>query len=166
MEGGRRRFVYSTGRLLACALVPFVLVLWVACSNPTNDASDSDSAAATDTETTEPLTWMEEQVCKKWSRYHAYDGSSQYYAFAADRKACAFEFTSSGSRVDVKCYVYWRLVPTADDDVYDIEVTYSSGSTYAMAEYHYAADEVWRGGYSNLVMRPSTTSRTCGCDWQ
>ena len=51
--------------------------------------SEVDSAAA--------LAFFEEKLVGGWSRYHSYDGSTQYVIFDSDRTACKWEETSSGS---------------------------------------------------------------------
>jgi hypothetical protein len=115
----------------------------------------------------EPLSWMEEQIAQKWSRYHGYDDSYMYYIFRDDRTACYFEISSSGSRRDNKCYVHWELDednPVASNVFAVMVKTSSGGSLYFIGEYHYVLNEIWKGGYSNLDMFPSTTSRDCECD--
>jgi hypothetical protein len=115
----------------------------------------------------EPLSWMEEQVAQKWHRYHAYDDSDMYYIFRDDRTGCYFEITSSGSRRGNTCYVYWELDeenPVASN-VFKVMVKLSSGGTlYSIGDYHYVDNEIWKGGYSNLDMFPSSTSRDCECN--
>lgn len=110
---------------------------------------------------TEELTFFEEDMAHKWSRYHAYDGSYQYYIFKDDRTACYFEITSSGSRTNQRSYTHWKLEETSTSNVFDIVLTSSSGSTRSLDEFHYPENEIWYGGSSSLDMFPSTTSRTC-----
>lgn len=105
------------------------------------------------------LNMFEESLAKKWSRYHGYDDSYEYFIFNSDRTGCYFEITSSGSRVNERSYSNWKLSEeSAGATVFDIVL---NGSTASSHEFHYATDEIWYGGYSNLDMSPSSTSRTC-----
>lgn len=114
----------------------------------------------------EPLSWLEEEAAQKWSRYHAYDGSYMYYILNGDRTACYFEISSSGSRKNNKCYTNWEidetLTKTIDGAVaYALKIEGSGLTSY----FSYVNDVIYKGGYSNLGMGPSTSSRDCECDW-
>ena len=113
----------------------------------------------------EPLSFFEEELVSKWSRYHAYDDSYMYYIFHSDRTGCYFEITSSGSRVSQSHYVYWGLDEDnpVGNNVFLIQYkTSSMTDIYTSSnEYHYNEDEIWKGGYSNLIMYHSSTSRDC-----
>lgn len=110
-----------------------------------------------------PLTFFEEELAGKWYRYHDYDGSSDYMIFYADRTGCKWEEDyGTDRREDETTYYYWELVDRGDN-VFTISYRSSpEGSLYESSnEYHYNTDEVWRGGYSNLVMGRSTTTKEC-----
>ena len=127
------------------------------------DGGGSEEEAGGGGSAADPLSFFEEQVVGKWSRYHAYDDSTMYYIFNGDRSACYFEYTSTSSRRDEKTYVKWELneASPVGTNVYKIVFTYSSGGTTDGNEFHYLTDEIWKGGYDNLVMTPSSTSRDC-----
>lgn len=114
----------------------------------------------------EPLSFFEEQLVGKWSRYHGYDDSYNYYIFYSDRMGCKFDITSTGSRENEYTYYWWGLDEEnpVGNNVFEIIVrTSQGGEGYSTAEYHYNEDEVWMGGYDNLVMTRSSTSRECSC---
>ena len=112
---------------------------------------------------TEPLTSVEQQLVGKWARYHAYDGSYRFRIYYSDRTGCEFEVSSSGYRSGEACYVNWEL-NSLGSNVYAIERTSTTGGTYAGDEFHYTLDQVWQGGYDNLVLTPYTGSYDCNCD--
>jgi len=130
---------------------------------------DSSSPATGDngssTITPDPLTFMENDFAHKWRRYHSFDGSSQYFVFNTDRTGCYFEVSSSGSQSNQSNYVHWELNEASPlgTNIFQL-VTQSSPAAalyYRADEFHYAPNELWKGGYSSLKMYPSTTTRDC-----
>jgi hypothetical protein len=111
----------------------------------------------------EPLTFFEEQIVSAWSRYHAYDGSTDYLVLNSDRSACFWEKTNSGSKTDYRSYKYWKLVEKSGAS--NVFFVYwgggNSNNSNSGFEYYYTKNEVWRGGYSNLVMTKSRTAVSC-----
>lgn len=111
----------------------------------------------------EPLTTMEEGLVGKWTRYHAYDGSTQYFVFRTDRTACYFERPSSGGRINEYAYSHWELdeASPVGSNRFRIVMTYEGGGTSDLHVFAYGADRVYYGGYDNLAMAPSATSEDC-----
>ncbi len=140
--------------LLIAVLAGFVLIS--ACKK--NDSTNPS-------ETMEPFSWLEEEAAQKWSRYHSSDGSTMYYILKGDRTACYFEKTSSGSRRDNRCYTNWYIDESntktfGGHDAYALKLEGSGITSY----YSFVTNRIYLGGYSNLGMSPSTTSRECECD--
>lgn len=112
-----------------------------------------------------PLTFFEQELVSKWSRYHSYDGSTDYMIFRADRTGCKFEYSSSSSRTDNDNITYWALEDQGNN-IFRLRLKGPNISSEPLGylsshEYHYLTDEIWRGGYENLRMHHSTTSRDC-----
>jgi hypothetical protein len=108
----------------------------------------------------EELNFFENDMLGKWSRYHSYDGSTMYYIFNDDRTACYWEQVSS-SRRDKKSYVHWELVDKGNNNFSIMVKGSESGSLYSIGVFKYAPNELWKGGYSNLKMFRSNTSKEC-----
>ena len=112
----------------------------------------------------EPLSFFEEELVSKWARYHAYDGSTDYFIFNSDRTGCKFTIESNYSRTSTSTYVYWGLDEDnpVGNNVFLIQYKTAGGTVYTSGhEYHYNEDVVWYGGYSNLDMYHSTSSYDC-----
>ena len=126
------------------------------------DCEDGDCDDETACADVEELTFFEEEVSGKWYRYHSYSGSSQYIILYNDRTGCKWEEDSgSNRRESVSNYVHWELTDIGSN-VFRIDYkTSPTGSLFGIDEYRYATDVIWRGGYSNLVMRRSTTTKEC-----
>jgi len=121
--------------------------------------------AANPAATVKALTVSEEALAGKWSRYHAYDGSTDYFIFKTNRTGCKWTEPDGGGRTSSKSFTNWSLDeanPVAPS-VYRIVYTYTgSTSPYTSDdEFHYLLDQLWLGGYDNLVNTPSTTSLDC-----
>jgi hypothetical protein len=108
------------------------------------------------------LNLFEQALVGKWYRWHGYDDTDEYYIFKGDRTACYFEYQDS-SRTKNTNYIYWQIDENnpVGPNVFAVEVQYSGGSWKSTDRFHYTTDELWRGGYSNLDMHPSQTSRDC-----
>jgi hypothetical protein len=154
--------------LLVCAFATMGAECWPKIENPGDTNSDSDSPGtggqATPGDDIEELSFFEEELVGKWYRYHGYDDSGRYKIFNVDRTACKWEEPSSGGRIHEVSYVYWGLVEsTEDSNVFNIAYQSVGGELYVSGdEYHYAEDEIWTGGYSNLRMYRSSTWKDCG----
>ena len=140
-------------------IVLVLLGLFSSCEKenilPKNPDSDSDGVT-----NPAPLNFFEDDMVGKWSRYHSYDGSYMYYIFHSDRTACYWEEVSS-SRKDKANYAHWELVDEGNN-IFSIKVKgSSSGSLYSIGKFKYAPDVILKGGYSNLQMTRSSTSREC-----
>ncbi len=121
--------------------------------DPDEDAEQDDA---------EELSFFEEELVGSWSRFHAFDGSTDYFVFFADRTACKFTVEDNGSRTDEVEYQHWALVHD-EDDVYRIELQSVTADTPYLSshEYHFNADEIWRGGFANLVMTQTAGAPAC-----
>ena len=112
----------------------------------------------------EELSFFEEALVGRWSRYHSYDDTYDYLFFNDDRTACFFEIDGSSMKDEVE-YRYWRLDeenPVGNNEFIIYYMSGSSDSEYEKNdEFHYNEDVIWYGGYSNLEMSRSTTSRSC-----
>lgn len=123
--------------------------------------NDTLSGGSTGSPGSEPLTDFEEELVGLWYRYHAYDGTSQYYRFNADRTACKWEEDSGSSkRTHKQPYTSWRLEPEGQNK-FSVVVTYESGSSSSVGIYDYVKDEFLNGGYSNLDMHKSSDGKVC-----
>ena len=109
-----------------------------------------------------PLTMYEEEVLGAWSRYHAYDGSTQYFVFNGNRTGCKWEETSTGSVKSTSSYSHWELRAASGSNVFELWVVTGSGELWDTGTvYRFNEDVVLLGGYSNLDMgRDSSVS---GC---
>ncbi len=137
-------------------ILSFLMVSFNGCSK---DDDDSDIS-----QTLEPLNWLEEEAAHKWSRYHGYDDSTQYYILFGDRTACYFEITSSGSRTDNECYTNWSI-DEKDTRTIEGEIAYKLiFDGYSINYFSFVKNKIYVGGYDNLDMFPSSTSRGCECD--
>ncbi len=127
------------------------------------EKSSTGSNGSGNSSSIEPLNFFESDMAHKWSRYHAYDGSTQYYIFNGDRTACYFEISSSNARTKYIAYEKWSLLEVAgQSNVFDIVFSASDGTIKRdIDEFHYVPNEIWYGGYSNLALTTSTTSYTC-----
>ena len=139
------------------------LLLWTVVLGGWGCGGGSDSPVDPDDGGSRALTSMEEALLGKWSRYHRFDDSYDFYIFKGDRTACYWERSSSGSRRDQKSYPHWELNETAPlaPNVFKIVLRTSSGGTLDGDQFHYVEKEVWLGGYDNLRMFPATTSDDC-----
>jgi hypothetical protein len=120
-------------------------------------------AHATPTPTTPPfekLSFFEEELVGKWSRYHAYDGSYMYFIFNSDRTGCYFEIHGS-SRKKEKHYSYWKLHPVGNNAFLILHDTSTPNKLYGNDIYDFIEDAIFKGGYKNLKMTRSSTSREC-----
>lgn len=137
-------------------LVITCVILIVGCEK------DEDSVSPP---TNKALSFYEEKLAGKWSRYHAYDGSTDYFIFKTNRTGCEWTEPNGGGRKSENHFTYWELDeknPVAPH-VFRIVYTYAgSSSPYTSGdEFHYLTNEIWEGGYNNLINRPSTTSKDC-----
>jgi len=112
----------------------------------------------------QPLTFFEEELVGKWYRYHSYDGSSYYLIFNADRTGCKWEEDYGINRRENKTtYHYWELVDLGSNNAFTISYRTAPGGDLIEGanKYFYNTDEIWLGGYSNLVLGRSTTEKVC-----
>jgi len=128
-------------------------------------SKDDPSPSTLPTTAAKPLTFFEEQLVGKWSRYHAYDGSTDYYIFKANRTGCEWTEENGGGRTSENNFTSWSLNETTpvEPNVFRIIYLYVGSTTpyESSDEFHYVENELWRGGYDNLVNTPSTTSLDC-----
>ncbi len=100
------------------------------------------------------LNFYEEQLLGLWSRYHAYDGSTMYVYFNADRTACKWEEEyGSNYRRSKSSYSHWYIDENNVNNGVATVVMNNGSFTY---HFDYPADEVWPLGYTNLTYYPSS----------
>lgn len=106
------------------------------------------------------LKFFEEELVGLWSRYHRYDGSTQYIRFNDDRTACKWEEASgSDRRKKVGSYPYWAVNENNPVGEGRFEVAIEkAGVTYS---FDYPSDQLWPGSYSNLKHNRSTIGKVC-----
>lgn len=142
-----------------------ITVPYTVGSDTTDPGSENENEQEEDNENSKvkKLTMFEEALSGKWSRYHRYDGSTQYWIFNADRTGCDWEENEgSSSRKSKTTYYYWELKDRGNNIFSVCYKTSPDGSLYeSNTEFHYVDDELWYGGSSKLVARPSTTSKVC-----
>lgn len=102
------------------------------------------------------LTFHENAMVGLWSRFHRSDGSTQYMNFNSDRKGSKYTIENNGSRSDEKTITYWAL-ESSGDNVFRIRLAGPGIASEPLGylsphEFHYALDQIWRGGYSTLRM--------------
>jgi hypothetical protein len=102
------------------------------------------------------LTMFESAMVGTWSRYHRYDGSTQYFIFNSNRTGSKYEIQNNGSKTDDKTITYWAL-EDAGGSVFRIRMAGPGISSkpkgyLSSHEFHFAENEIWRGGSSNLRM--------------
>lgn len=162
--------MYKIIRIGLLALLMIALLV-SGCVDEKNTTSPTTSSPTTPSQTTKPpfkeLSFFEDKLVGKWSRYHRYDGSTEYYIFKSDRTACYFEIIDS-SRKNEKYYSYWELDPSTYrakkyENAYEIDLKTSDSSTYTSYTdiFDYVNDVIYLGGYDNLKMTRDSTSRDC-----
>jgi len=137
-------------------LVITCVILTVGCDKDEDAVSPSSN---------KPLSFYEEKLVGKWSRYHAYDGSTDYFVFKPNRTGCEWTEPNGGGRKSENSFTYWELdeKDPVSTHVFRIVYTYAGSSSPFTSgdEFHYLTNEIWTGGYDNLINKPSTTSKDC-----
>ena len=106
---------------------------------------------------TAPLNFQEEQAVGLWSRYHAYDGSTDYIILKSDRTGCDWtEKSGSSSKTSYGTWT-WSISGSSTSHPYTI-ATAGAGINYV---FDYPAGEMWPQGFSSLVFFKSSSSRQC-----
>jgi hypothetical protein len=141
-------------------LVITCIILIVGCDKDKDSVSPGPKSPGS-----KALSFYEEKLAGKWSRYHAYDRSTDYFVFKSDRTGCEWTEPNGGGKKSENKFTYWELDeknPVATN-VFRIVYTYAgSSSPYTSGdEFHYLTNEIWLGGYDNLINKPSTTSKDC-----
>lgn len=96
------------------------------------------------------LDFFEAKLVGGWSRYHSYDGSSQYVIFNADRTACRWERSGSGVQ-DESSYGHWELREwDGESNVFAVYWGDSPDDLWELFWFSYPADEVYFGA-ANLI---------------
>jgi hypothetical protein len=117
-------------------------------------ASDSNGPGGNNTT---PLNFQEEQAVGLWSRYHAYDGSTDYIILKSDRSACDWtEKNGSSSKTSYGEWT-WSISGSSTSHPYTI-TTAGAGINYV---FDYPGGELWPQGFSSLVFYKSSSSRQC-----
>lgn len=133
-----------TGRFCARILICLAALLLGGCPDSTTGPSV-------------PLNFQEEELVGLWSRYHSFDGTTQYILFRSNRRACEWEETSENyDKHDYDDFT-WSITGSATSHPYPV-ATQGRGINYT---FHYPDAEVWPEGYPSLVYTRSTESRAC-----
>jgi hypothetical protein len=108
---------------------------------------------------------VEQDLTGKWVYHHDYDDSDEDHVFDADRTGCEFEYDTHNSRSETKDVTYWAFEDQGED-LFFIRLTGPEMSSKPLGyltsdEYHHELDEIGRGGYDTLRMRPTPTDRRC-----
>ena len=73
--------------LIISILLLSLTLLLINCNSVGSSGGNGDAS--------EPLSFFEEELVSKWSRYHAYDDSTDYFIFNSDRTGCKFTIESN-----------------------------------------------------------------------
>ena len=113
-----------------------------------------------DTNNIEKLSFFEEELIGLWARYHAYDGSTQYVRFNADRTACAWEESSSSSnRIKKKSYSDWEIDEDNPISKNRFKVIVQGAGIYYA--FDYPSDTIWPENFTNLEFYHSSEGKLC-----
>lgn len=128
-------------------------LLLAACGGGTNPPPPTDPTPKPDPQA---LTFHENAMVGLWSRFHRSDGSTKYMNFNSDRTGSKYTIENNGSRSDENTITYWAL-ESSGDNVFRIRLAGPGIASEPLGylsrhEFHYALDEIWRGGYSTLRM--------------
>ncbi len=142
-------------RLRSLALALVVSLSLVGCKSvngPHEENATEENAAAV-------LNFFETELVGLWSRFHSYDGSTEYIRFNANRTACKWEEPSgSSSRLKRSSYDDWRIDQNDASDYLEI-VVQGAGIRWF---YDYPDDVIWPGSYrSNLARYRTSSGKTC-----
>ena len=108
------------------------------------------------------LSFYEEELVGLWSRFHRYDGSTQYIRFDPDRIACKWEEPGgSNKRLKQSFYPQWDVdeakpVPNKTNR-FQVDVE-KAGIVYT---YDYPTNTLWPQDFTNLKFGRSTSSKVC-----
>jgi hypothetical protein len=139
------------GRVITRAAVTLCLVFASAACN-SNDASGPDEGTPAT-----PLNFQEQQILGVWARYHAFDGSTDYIVFRADRSACDWEEPNgSSSKTEYNTWT-WSITGSSTSHPYTV-VTAGAGINYV---FDYPGGDLWPQGFSSLVFGKTSSSRQC-----
>ena len=144
-------------RLMQVLCVAGVLAGTVGCDFVKPDADDKTEKGGN---AQAELSFFEEELVGLRSRYHAYDGSTQYIRFNADRTACKWEEASgSNRRVKASNYTSWEIdtKQSSGNERYAVKVK-GAGLSWT---FDYPRDYVWPNSYTNLKYRPSSEGKAC-----
>jgi hypothetical protein len=138
----------------ACLLLALLACGDTSNPNDPNDPNDPGTAS---------LNFFEQELLGTWYRFHAFDGSDQYYRFNADRTACKWEEPDgSDARIGTSSYSNWSVSETenpAGTGRYRVTIT-GSGLSNGLT-FDYPDQELFPTDFTNLVYRPSNSGKTC-----
>ena len=140
-------------RRLALALVVSLSLVGCKSVNGPHEENAAEENAA------DVLNFFETGLVGLWSRFHSYDGSTEYIRFNANRTACKWEEPNgSNSRLKRSSYDDWRIDENDASDYLEI-VLQGAGIEWF---YDYPDDVIWPSGYrSNLARYRSSSGKTC-----
>ncbi len=144
-------------RLALALVVSLSLVGCKSVNGPHEENADEENAAEENAAAV--LNFFETELVGLWSRFHSYDGSTEYIRFNANRTACKWEEANgSNSRLKRSSYDDWRIDLNDASDYLEI-VVQGAGIRWF---YDYPDDVIWPSGYrSNLARYRSSSGKTC-----
>jgi hypothetical protein len=141
----------SRGRSIARAALALCLALASpACGS--DDASGPEQGAQTT-----PLNFQEQQILGVWARFHAYDGSTDYIVFRADRTACDWEEPNGSTSKTEYGQWTWSISGSSTSHPYTV-ATAGAGINYV---FDYPGGDLWPQGFSSLVFSKTSSARQC-----
>ncbi len=141
-----------SNRFRAQALTAVLGMAAIACSD-----SGPNGPADVTTDVT-ALNFFEQEFVGLWSRFHAYDGSTQYIRFDADRTGCKWEEAGgSNLRTDKTSYASWQI--DANDPTDRMEVVVEGAGLLWL--FNYPEDKIWPSGYTNLTRYRNSSGKAC-----
>ncbi len=143
-------------RLQRLALALVVSLSLVGCSKSVNGPNEENAA---EENAADALNFFETELVGLWSRFHSYDGSTEYIRFNANRTACKWEEPNgSSSRLERRSYDDWRIDENDASDYLEI-VVQSAGIAWF---YDYPDDEIWPASHRRFLTRHrSLSGKTC-----
>jgi hypothetical protein len=147
--------IFAIGTIF-CIFFVLVIVPLLSQSSGRNVETDREQYA---------LSFYEQELIGLWSRYHAYDGSSDYARFNDDRTACTWtEPNNSYFRKSESNFAHWEIDEANPIQEYRFRVimTYSN-SNGSLDEYtfDYPENMIWPDDWQDLKYHPSSEDRTC-----
>ena len=158
-------------RLRSLALALVVSLSLVGCKSVNGPHEENADEEHAEENAAAVLNFFETELVGLWSRFHSYDGSTEYIRFNANRTACKWEEANgSNSRLKRSSYDDWRIDENdASDDDWRIDENDASDYLEIVVQgagirwfYDYPDDVIWPASYRSSLARYRTSSgKTC-----